>query len=222
MKGTMLASSKRLRCAGGLLLALLPLAVHGNSAALREFDTVIHSSPSGAHGAQLYATCAACHGVDGAGTRDGTVPALAAQHFRVVAGELVDFRHNNRRDPRMEHFTDEHHLVNAQDIADVAAFISGLKPAPNQGSGDGRYLERGGRVFARSCASCHGATAAGDDRKRYPRLAGQHADYLLHRMQGAAADQRSNFTLQHLRLIRQIEPADLAGVADYLSRLGPR
>lgn len=217
----MLASAKGLRFAGGLLLAMLPLAVHGNSAALREFDAVLHSSPSAAHGAELYATCAACHGVDGAGTRDGTVPALAAQHFRVVAGELADFRHNKRRDPRMEHFTDEHHLMNAQDIADVAAFISGLKLALNQGSGDGRYLERGGKVFARSCASCHGSTAAGDDRKRYPRLAGQHADYLLHRMQGAAADQQPNFTPQHLRLMEQFEPADLTGIADYLSRLGP-
>lgn len=33
------------------------------------------------------------------------------------------------------------------------------------------------RVVSR--ASCHGATAAGDNLKRVPRLAGQHPEYLL-------------------------------------------
>jgi cytochrome c553 len=220
MNKTVLVQARVLRITG-LLLAMLPLAAHAGSAASRELDAVLRSKPVGAHGEQLFATCAACHGVDGAGTADGTVPAVAAQRFRVVAGELVDFRRGSRLDPRMENFTDQHHLENAQDIADVAAYISALKPARGQGQGDGRYLERGGKAYARWCASCHGPSAAGNDRHRYPQLAGQHPEYLLRQMQDAAAGRRANFPPEHVRLMAHLEQADLAGIADFLSRLGP-
>ena len=55
---------------------------------------------------------------------DGSVPAIAGQHFPVVVHELVDYRHGRRWDMRMEHFTEQHSLNGVQDMADVAAFIS--------------------------------------------------------------------------------------------------
>ena len=53
-------------------------------------------TPNAAHGATLFETCAACHGRDGLGTSDGTVPAIAGQHGSVLLKQLVDFRHNQR------------------------------------------------------------------------------------------------------------------------------
>lgn len=41
---------------------------------------------------------------------------------------------------RMEHFTDEHHLDSAQDIADVAAYISRLLATRSLGRCSGEYL----------------------------------------------------------------------------------
>jgi cytochrome c553 len=203
-----------------LIAAALPLAAHSASIPQQEYDLVQRSKADMVHGATLFETCAACHGPDGAGTRDGSVPAIAAQHFRVITRELVDYRHDKRWDLRMEHFTDEHHLSGAQDIADVAAYISDLPPTHTSGVGSGEFLDHGAEVYGRLCASCHGPAAEGENLKRYPRLAGQHFEYLLRQMHDAVEGRRPNFPREHVRLLERFERPDFVGVADYLSRLG--
>jgi len=212
---------KILHLLGWMILAALPLAADGAAIAQQEFNSVLRSKTDLVHGEMLFETCAACHGADGAGVRDGTVPAIAAQHFRVIARELVDYRHDKRWDERMEHFTDAHHLSGAQDIADVAAYANGLKATRSLGQGSGKYLEHGTKVYIRLCASCHGSAAEGDDRKGYPRLAGQHYEYLLRQLHDALEGRRPNFPPEHTRLLTSFERPDFVGVAGYLSRLGP-
>jgi cytochrome c553 len=206
---------------GWLMAAAMPIAAHGDALAKQELAAVLRSNANSAHGAMLFQTCAACHRDDGSGASDGTIPALAAQQFRVIAGELVDYRHDKRWDERMAHFTDEHHLQSAQDIADVAAYVSGLSATRSLGHGSGEYLQHGAQVYGRQCASCHGAAAEGNNRKGYPRLAGQHYEYLLGQMHDAVEGRRPNFPRAHVRLLESFRLADFAGVADYLSRLGP-
>jgi cytochrome c553 len=213
--------SNTLHPLGWLIAAALPFAAHGASIAQQEYDSVLRSKADLVHGAKLFETCAACHGTNGAGVSDGTVPAIAAQHFRVLARELVNYRHDKRWDQRMEHFTDEHHLSGPQDIADVAAYISGLPATRSLGRGSGEYLEKGAQVYSRQCASCHGAAAEGDNRQSYPRLAGQHYEYLLRQLQDAVEGPRPDFPREHIRLLERFQRPDFVGVADYLSRLGP-
>jgi cytochrome c553 len=215
---TALPSLVNLRVLGWLLTALLPLAARGASVPQQEYEAVLHSGPDIVHGEALFSTCAACHGTNGAGVADGSVPAIAGQHFRVIVRQLVDFRHDKRWDLRMEHFSDQHHLSGAQDIADVADYISGMPSTRASDHGSGEYLQHGGEVYVRLCASCHGVAAEGDERN--PRLAGQHYEYLLRQMHDALEGRRPNFPHGHVRLLQRFELADLAGVADYLSRLG--
>lgn len=213
-----LMSLSYLQLSGWLLSALLPCAAYGASVAQQEYDDVLGSTPDLVHGEALFDTCAACHGPRGAGVADGSVPAIAGQPLRVLVSQLVDFRYDKRWDLRMQHFTDRHHLDGAQDIADVAGFISQLPVtrAPDHGSGE--YLRHGAEVYGRLCASCHGPAAEGAE--RYPRLAGQHYEYLLRQMHDALEGRRPNFPSEHVRLLQHFELADLAGVADYLSRQG--
>jgi cytochrome c553 len=206
---------------GWLIAAVMPFVAHGASVAQQEFDSVLRSKADLLRGEKLFETCAACHGSNGAGTRDGTVPAIAAQHFRVIARELVDYRHDKRWDERMEHFTDEHHLSDAQDIADVAAYISSLPVTRSLGRGGGEYLVNGAQLYSQQCASCHGAAAEGDNRNGYPRLAGQHYEYLLRQLHDAAEGRRPNFSPEHIRLLQSFQRADFVGIAGYLARLGP-
>lgn len=213
--------SNTLRPLRWVIVAALPLVAHGASIAQQEYDSVLRSKADLVRGEKLFETCAACHGTNGAGASDGTVPAIAAQHFRVLAHELVDYRHDKRWDLRMEHFTDEHHLSGAQDIADAAAYISSLPATHSSGRGSGEYLVNGAQVYSRQCASCHGAAAEGHDRQRYPRLAGQHYEYLLRQLHDAVEGRRPNFPREHIRLLERLERPDFVGVADYLSRLGP-
>jgi cytochrome c553 len=199
--------------------AMLPLIAHSGSIPQQEYAQVLRSKPDVVHGEALFETCAACHGPQGAGVADGTVPAIAGQHFHVIARQLVDYRHDKRWDLRMEHFTDQHHLAGAQDIADVATFVSQLAISKATDHGSGEYSQHGGEVYAHLCASCHGAAGEGDDRDGYPRLAGQHYDYLLRQMHDALEGRRPNFPPNHVQLLQRFERDDLAGVADYLSRL---
>jgi cytochrome c553 len=202
----------------GLAAAAVPARAAG--VAEQEFEAVMHAKADSVQGEQLFLTCAACHGSDGAGVSDGSVPAVAGQHFRVLASELVDYRHDRRWDLRMQHFTDEHHLKDAQDIANVASYISGLPPKSAPILGDDEFVQHGAQLYARLCASCHGAMAQGDDLRRVPRLAGQHYAYLLRQMHDAVEGRRPNFPREHVRLLERFELADYVGLANYLTRLG--
>jgi len=197
-----------------------PFTVRAAAVVEQEYQTVLRSTPDAVHGESLFGTCAACHGADGAGAHDGSVPAIAAQNYHVIVHELVDYRHDRRWDLRMQHFADAHHL-DTQDIADVATYISGLARTGATTHGDGQYAAHGGRLYGRQCASCHGAQAEGDDPRLVPRLAGQHYEYLLRQMHDAMEGRRPNFPPQHVRLLERFDRDDLVGLADYLSRLGP-
>lgn len=205
-----------------IVLAAAHQSAFGASAAAQELASVLERTGDATHGKELFDTCAACHGSDGAGQRDGTVPAIAAQHFRVIAGALVNFRYQERRDERMEHFGNQHHLSGPQEIADVATYISRLRPTQSLGQGDGRQTELGAEIYRRKCASCHGDSGEGNDRKSFPRLAGQHYDYLLGQLHAAGLNVRPALSATHQRMLQDLNDTDLAATCDYLSRLGPR
>jgi cytochrome c553 len=157
--------------------------------------------------------------VSGAGSTDGGVPRIAGQHASVLAKQLLDYRHERRWDIRMERIADRHFLVDAQAIADVAAYVSRLSVASAPGVGDGELVQHGAEIYAEHCKSCHGASAAGDADHAIPRLAGQHYEYLQRQIHDAVDGRRPNFATAHIRLLARLERDDIVGVADFLSRM---
>jgi cytochrome c553 len=199
-------------------------AASTNEAAARaEFLAAAKLTPNSERGAQHYGTCAACHGASGQGVSDGSVPAIAGQHGSVLLKQLVDFRHDRRWDERMQHFTDRHHLPDAQDVTDVAAFVSRLPrfPAMADSIGDGAFLREGASVYFRVCEACHGPLGQGDVLRLRPRLAGQHYEYLLRQLGETAAGYRPGMDPAHVERLRKLSPEQIRGVADYLSRVSP-
>jgi cytochrome c553 len=203
-------------------LCAMPLAALASSQARQEYTEATRLAADPARGAALYDTCSACHGPRGDGVADGTVPAIAGQHRRVLIKQLVDFRHDRRWDVRMEHFADRHHLAGAQDIADVAAYVNELQRSRPASFGPGEEVRHGAGVYIRDCAACHGASGQGDGDKLVPRLAGQHFEYLVRQLHDATEGRRPNMLGEHERLLRRFDRQDINGVADYLSRLIPR
>ncbi len=204
------------------------LAAHAQNAnpklgALNEFVDAAQLEPDRARGARLFETCAACHGQDGTGTDDGEVPAIAGQHGSVLLKQLTDFRHQQRRDERMQYFTDRHHLPGPQELTDVAAHVAALPrfPRTRSGIGDGTSLGEGASVYFRECERCHGPIGQGDLLTRRPRLAGQHYLYLLRQLEDTAQKRRPGMDAAHVDMLRRMSPAQLRGVADYLSRVSP-
>src|SRR5678815_1709609 len=113
--------SGSLRLCASLLLMFTATAMaeapHARADRDREFAAAARLEPDLRHGAELFQTCAACHGPGGRGTEDGEIPAIAGQHGGVLLKQLTDFRHDQRWDERMRNFTDRHHLEGAQDLA---------------------------------------------------------------------------------------------------------
>ncbi len=213
---------KTLPLALGVLIAIMvPLQVQGESNAPRESSDGLHGRADLNNGAALFQACAACHGSSGGGTQDGQVPRIAGQHFSVLVQQLIDYRTDRRWDPRMEHSADQHHLKNAQEIADVAGYASEIETLPEAevGVGSGKFLARGAEVYAGSCASCHGKTGNGNEQQQIPRVAGQNYAYLFRQIHDGMEGRRPNFSASHIRLLKGLDYASIEGVADYLARI---
>ena len=189
-----------------------------DSTAQRELAGALRATPNSVHGEALFDNCASCHGADGGGELNGSTPRIAGQHFRALVKQLVDFRAGKRWDFRMEVAAAQHHLTGAQDIADVADYISRLYPVGARGIGSGEFVEEGKQLYARECKSCHGAEAQGT-KDGVPRLAGQHYSYLMRQMYDAVDNRRPPLSRLHGKRLAPFDFEQIRALSDYLARV---
>jgi cytochrome c553 len=227
MRDGKVAVVKRLPWAGLLALAALGTTAQGappddaQSAARQELVAVLRVKPDPDHGAQLFAICTGCHGSQGSGMPSGWVPDIAGQHPHVIAKQLVDYRHGQRWDDRMEKVAGGGHVLKTtQDIADVVGYIGALMPALATSVGNGQWTQEGHDVYERLCRSCHGAAAEGSNVRSIPRLASQHYEYLLRQLHDSIEGRRPSMAGKH-QTLSHLGMQELVGLADYLSRLTP-
>jgi cytochrome c553 len=204
-----------------LFAALVPVLLFPLACATQtsELQGALKLKADPVRGGALYETCAACHRPDGAGVADGDIPNLAGQHYQVILKQLTDFRDMERLDLRMENFVSQHHLAGPQDLADVAAYISRLPVQPARDVGSGEHLREGQAAYARACAHCHGGRAEGDNKLRFPRLAGQHYGYLVKQIDLMIGGARFNVSWEHAQMLQELTDQEIVGVADWLARL---
>jgi cytochrome c553 len=200
-------------------LVLLPALAAAAGTARSDLDAALRATPDPVRGAELFANCTSCHGVDGGGETSGGAPRIAGQHYRVIVKQLVDFRHGKRWDFRMEGMADRHHFTGPQDFADVACYVSALSRPGKRGIGTGEFVEEGARIYAKHCQSCHGVNAEGDSRTGMPRLAGQHYSYLVRQMYDAV-DGRRALPRLHSQRIEPFDYEQIRAISDYLARIG--
>jgi cytochrome c553 len=206
-----------------LVLVLLgcPVVAPAGSPAQQEFLDSIAAPPDAAHGRELFAHCSACHGPAANGTVEGAIPRIAGQHFQVLVRQLIHFRYGERWNTRMEDVAmDLHILADAQSIADVAWFVSRLDRGGPRGLGDGTGVDRGAASYAAQCASCHGAHGEGDGATWVPRIAGQHAGYLVRQINDAAEGRRPEMSAAHSKLFDRLDADEVRGLGDFLARVG--
>ena len=130
-------------------------------------------------------TCGTCHGVNGRSVSP-TFPNLAAQSAPYIEAQLHAFKDQSRADPDAQAYMwgMAAQLSDAQ-ISELAGYFSKQPPPAAGKSGGPAAIARGKQVFEEGvparqippCASCHGAH--GEGMATFPRLAGQHAPYLL-------------------------------------------
>lgn len=202
-------------------LAVASTFAAGAESVRYEFARVISNEPDAEHGRALFERCTSCHGPTGDGQNSGAVPRIAGQHFRVLARQLVDFRHGRRWDFRMEAIATGHaYLPGLQDVTDVAFYLSRLDRDGSRGVGDGQYVEAGAKIYADRCASCHGENAEGSDVREIPKLGGQHQGYLMRQIYDAVDGRRLPLTRSHRERFAPLDYTEIMGLSDYLSRVG--
>lgn len=129
-------------------------------------------------------TCGICHGDNGRSTSP-TFPNLAAQQPAYLELQLKAFKNQTRADPDAQAYMwGMASQLNDATISALSNYFSTQPAVPARG-GTSSLIAEGKHLFEEGvpasaippCASCHGAKAEGN--AVFPRLAGQHAPYLL-------------------------------------------
>jgi cytochrome c553 len=170
--------------------------------------------------AKFTAVCVACHGVGG---NSGTPanPKLAQQHPEYIVKQLQEFKTGKRPSPIMQGFAAQ--LTDA-DMKNIAAYVGGQKGKPGFAKdkelvANGEKIYRGGianRQVA-ACAGCHSPNGAGIP-AQYPRLSGQHADYVAGQLV-AFRDGARNNSPQMNGVASRMNDREIRAVADYIAGL---
>lgn len=125
--------------------------------------------------------CAACHGVDGVSVVPAQ-PNLGGQNVKYLYKQLVNFKSGYRKNGIMQSQVAN---LSQQDLANVAGYYASQAPW-GVGFGNPATNQEATKIFlggAKSrgvigCAGCHGPDAAGNEFAAFPRLGGQHAEYI--------------------------------------------
>jgi cytochrome c553 len=169
--------------------------------------------------------CTSCHGPGGDSTSPA-FPKIAGQRAEYLENQLKAFRDKTRADPMAQAFMwGMASQLSDGAIKNLAAFYAG-QPAAKGRAGAANLVAKGRAVYeARSggpkdqtCGTCHGAKAEGN--AIFPRLAGQHAEYLVKQLAWFKSSMRegSNAPLMH-QVATDISLDQMEAVAAYLASL---
>jgi cytochrome c553 len=132
-------------------------------------------------GEKKAAMCIGCHGIAGyqaSFPEIHKVPMIAGQSAKYIASALGAYKKGDRKHPTMRAIAGS---LSDQDMADLAAFYS-TEAKSTAALADKPDHEPSPEVAAllkkTNCASCHGDNFSKPIDPTYPKLAGQHADYL--------------------------------------------
>lgn len=186
-----------------------------------EIKLALKAEPDLENGKDVYEVCAGCHLPEGWGKEDGTFPQLAGQYRAVLIKQLADIRAKKRDAPTMYPFATKESIGDAQALADVTAYISKLLMNPNNGVGPGDNLEAGKKLYQDNCVKCHGDKGEGNADKFYPRIQGQHYQYMLRQFEWIRDGKRRNANPEMVTQIKAFTDKDMKAVIDYAARLKP-
>jgi cytochrome c553 len=166
------------------------------------------------------AVCGACHSNDGSRGLPAN-PILQGQHAAYLVKQLTEFKAGKRDNAIMKGMAT---TLSDDDVRNVAAFYAG-KQAPAGSAKSkalatlGEKIYRGG-VADRSipaCSGCHGPTGAGIP-AQYPRLAGQHADYVEAQLVAFRGGVRLN-NASMSGIAARLNDREIKAVSDYVAGL---
>lgn len=188
-----------------------------------EQEDALKLEPDLENGMEVYEVCSACHLPEGWGMPEGTFPQLAGQHRGVMIKQLADIRAQNRDNPTMYPFALPESIGDAQALADVVAYIEKLPMNPAYGKGpwgpDSEEFAKGEKLYKDNCVRCHGETGLGDIEKFYPRINGQHYNYMLRQFEWIRDGKRRNANPEMVDQIKIFSDDDMKMVINYVTQV---
>lgn len=175
-----------------------------------------------AAGKAASATCAGCHNADGNAVNPEW-PKLAGQGTPYLIKQLHNFKDGERKNATMAPMAMG---LSDQDMENLAAYFS--SQAMSQGAADkdlvelGQKLYRGGNptTGVAACIGCHGPSGDGNPAARFPRLAGQHAQYVEIQLHAFKSGERDNDAGKMMRNIAaKMSDQEIQAVASYVQGL---
>ena len=173
------------------------------------------------------AMCVGCHGIKGyqaSFPEVYKVPMISGQSAKYIVSSLNAYKKGERKHPSMRGIAE---TLTDQDMADLAAYYSasgvaaGVAPLADKPSKEPN--EKVTALLAKAnCSSCHGSNYSKPIDPSYPKLGGQHADYLLVALKSYKTENndkvgRGNAIMAGMA--KQYSNAELKLLADYLSSI---
>ena len=177
-----------------------------------------------AAGQKKVAMCIGCHGIVGYQAtcpEVHKVPMISGQGAKYIAAALTEYKTGARKHPTMRGIADS---LTEQDIADVSAYYeaSGKNVPVATGTPREPSVNVAELIKKGNCASCHGEGFAKPIDPAYPKIAGQHPDYLYaalksYKAEGGQYVGRSNGVMGGVA--KQFSNAELKALAQYVGSL---
>ncbi len=176
-------------------------------------------------GKQKIAMCIGCHGIVGyqaSFPEVHKVPMISGQSAKYISAALVAYQKGERKHPTMRGIAES---LSEKDIADVSAYYEQhgktgaelpAKPAREPSVQVAELLKKG------ACVSCHGDNFAKPIDPSYPKIAGQHADYLFVALKSYKVEKNANVGRGNAIMggvAKQFTNAELKALANYVSSL---
>ncbi len=154
-------------------------------------------------------TCKGCHSIPGYTNAYPAyhVPKIGGQYEPYVISALKAYKDGTRKHPSMEGNAGS---MSDQDMADFAAFLSGIGSDKQEGLVTGDV--KAGKQLATKCSSCHGEDGNAPA-PNFPRLAGQYESYLIKAMEDYQTGKRNNPIMQSM--VQGLTEDDIKNLAAY-------
>jgi cytochrome c553 len=174
-------------------------------------------------GQKKIAMCIGCHGIPGyqaSFPEVHKVPMIAGQNAKYLVSALQAYAKGDRKHPTMRGIATS---LSEQDMNDIAAYYEqqAKLPAvpetiPAAPANVAELLTKG------ACVSCHGANFSKPIDPSYPKLAGQHADYLTVALKSYKTEKNGNVGRSNGVMagqVKQFTNAELKAIANYIGSL---
>jgi len=203
--------------------AQAPVAQAPAASAPRPAATTGAAAPTSAKAMDAkIAMCIGCHGIPGyqaSFPEVHKVPLISGQTAKYIATALTQYKNGDRKHPTMRAIAGS---LSEKDINEISEFYAAqaLKgPETLARAPQGRVAE----LFTKgNCLSCHGPNLSKPIDPSYPKIAGQHADYMFVALKAYKADHNQNVGRNNAvmgAIAKQFTNAELKALSNYVGSL---